>query len=139
MSAIASILGLFVSVVGLILTIVVYVKVKNLQEDYLFRGRVPVLVGELRQHATNLADYHRESASSRNLIEAELSRVRSTVKALEMKLGRSERASVTRLSERVNGFNTGMGKEALWAIYVQMQEVIEDVKNVQEDRSWNRQ
>ena len=132
-----SILGNIASIVGLALTILVFLNTKKIKEYYLLRARVPELIDKLTECSSKLAEQHREFEESRDLISVELGRAEVVLKSLEAKLKGRGRDSVRSLIKSVKNYDVKtQERDSLWAVYVGMTKVIDELRDLQEDLKW---
>lgn len=148
----ASILGFFLSLVGLFLSgYVLYVAqgIAETQRRYRFFIRSPKLLTELRSHSSYLPSLLKNFNESRNEIQETLSRCLAVLKNLEKKLNRNERRDVHKLIrfmtryERLSikkmirfDFNSPTTtKDDVWYIYQSIIVISEELRHLRSDYS----
>jgi len=125
------------SVLSLLLTVYVLYTVRKIKSYYVFKARVPELVHQIAEQASRLALFHNDYKNSRQQIALELGQVEVTLSSLRKKVDRQTKKRITSAVERIGEWNSYKeDKNRLWAVYVDLQKVIQEVKNVQEDREW---
>jgi hypothetical protein len=128
------------SLAGLVLTILVYRRVSALYRYYVLIGRLPKILGDLRLHGTHLIKYHGRFASSTNEILLTLGLAKVTLQALRPKLPKLHGSRVDNLIDDIQRYTQQPnGPDALYRIYVSLEELIEHLKQMSEDIVWDRQ
>jgi hypothetical protein len=132
-------IGTVSSIIGLLLTVIVFINIRKIKNFYLFRARVPELIDKLSVHSSNIASYQYESSDSLQNIPLELAKAEVVLQSLEKKLKGQTRISVQELLKIVREFDVSNNtRDDLWNIYVGMMKVIEQIKDIQEDLRWER-
>jgi|ERR1700686_239312 len=139
-------LGSLASILSLMLTAFVLFELRRIKSFYLFKARVPDLVGRLSQHSSNLSNYLGDFDNSLPQIVKELAISEAVMTSLTKKLGGDPRKSVQALLESTHRFRTRYTninhlqreKESLRGIYVDMAKVVEDLKQLEEDTKFER-
>lgn len=128
-----------VSLVQVILSLIILYNVKHIRTQFLFAARVPQLTKSLEEHASNLSAQYRDLENSIDLVKTELARCQSVLRSLASKLKGDSRASVRRLIGKIEAerktINAASGP-IVWEIYTELTVLIEDMKQIEEDRKW---
>jgi len=138
-SAIANLL----EIAGFVLTVIVFFSVRRIRSFYVFKGRVPEQTETLDKHAFALSEYYREFSDSSKQIKLELKIAEGTVNSLRKKVDRPTRRSLDRVLELIVEYNKAgliapQDKDDLWDVYVEMRKVVDELKNLQQDVTWEK-
>jgi len=126
-----------ISVIGFIVTILVYLDVRRIKKAYIFAGRAPDLAKSLKHHSSAFNEYLNDYEGFRPQILEELARAEVTLKSLEKKTGGSLKQSVSHLLNNVKRINHSTPDEdGLRAIYLGMIKVQAEIAELQKDRLW---
>jgi hypothetical protein len=139
-------LGSVASLLSLILTAYVLIELRRIRSFYLFKARVPDLIGRLSQHSSNLSNYLSDFDNSLPDIVKELAVSEAVMTSLTKKLDGDPLKSVKALLQSTNEFRTHntklhflkREKEGLRGIYVEMANVVEVLQQSQEDTKFER-
>src|SRR2546430_1945606 len=99
-------LGSVASLLSLILTAYVLIELRRIRSLYLFKARVPDLIGRLSQHSSNLSNYLSDFDNSLPDIVKELAVSEAVMTSLTKKLGGDPLKSVKALLQSTNEFRT---------------------------------
>ncbi len=128
------------SIVEFVISLFVLYNVNQIRTQFLFTARVPQLAKRLNEHASNLSSQYRDLGNSADLVKAELARCQSVLKSLLSKLPGSSRKSVKKLIDKMEAerkSSAPSSRSAVWEIYTELTVLIEDLKQIQEDRKWS--
>jgi hypothetical protein len=101
---------------------------------------MPKILSDLRLHGTHLIKYHGSFASSTNEILLTLGLAKVTLQSLRPKLPKQYCSKVDTLIDDMRRYALQPnGPEALYRIYVSLEELIERLKQMSEDIVWDRQ
>src|SRR6266446_172939 len=128
--------GSVASLLSLAITIYLFHAVRRIKSFYVFKARVPELTEQLRTHASRLATLHRDFDGSRDEVLLELGKAEVTLKSLKKKIGRPTKKSVGKAIKLIDNYPYNKTKNNLWQVYVDLQKVVQEVIEVQSDRSW---
>ena len=133
-ASVASILGLLICVVSLVISIWVLMNTLKLKSEFrLFIG-VPRLLNKLSESASSLLMLSRRFATFRPLILAELSKIEANIDSVKEKDEKTEGA-VARFQIVIKIYRDDPGnKDKFWEVHGQLLGLIEKIKNIQEDR-----
>ena len=127
------------SILGLLLTILVFINLRSIKRSYIFTARAPELLEKLVKHGSNLSAYLKDFSNSRQEIELELAGAEIVLKSLRSKVGRRAKGSVKRVLKIVKSSNgTNHTQDSLWTIYLEMQKLITEIQELQSDLKWDR-
>jgi hypothetical protein len=136
------------SVVGLAITIAVWLQTKALKMTFVLRARLPEFSSALKSASDRIFDSPQNSSADLQRSEAELARLSAILRNLSLKLMPPERKSAMRLlkkcdqSERKHPFlkaaeQRQLAIDRLWEIYNGTQELIESLKQAEQDFKWS--
>jgi hypothetical protein len=127
----------FVTIVGFVITVFVFIDVKRIKRYYKFVGRVPDLKKNLKQHATNINNYLNDYSNFGSEIQAEITLAEVTLKSLITKTDGQVKQSIISLLKDIQLFNSTKGDEDLLRkIYLGMIKVEAEIVNVRKDQKW---
>lgn len=128
------------SIVEFVISLLVLYNVNQIRTQFLFTARVPQLAKRLNEHASHLSSQYRDLGNSADFVKAELARCQSVLKSLGPKLPGGSRKSVKKLIDKIEAERkniTPASRSAVWEIYTELTVLIEDLKQIQEDRKWS--
>ena len=126
-----------ISVIGFIVTILVYLDVRNIKKAYIFAGRIPDLMKKLKKHSTNINSLLNDYEGSKSQILEELARTEITLKSLEKKTKGHLKRTTTLLIKEVKAYNSSTGTaENVRSIYINIIKVQEAITDYQQDQVW---
>ena len=132
-------IGNAASILGLLLTVLVFIGLRSIKRSYIFTARVPELLKKLVAHASSIAAYQKDFSNSQQEIQLELAGTEIVLKSLRRKVSRSTRGSVRRVLKVVKDSNgPNQSHDNVWTIYVEMQKLIIEVQELQSDLKWGR-
>lgn len=130
------------SIIGLFLTIYVFLSVKKIENEFLFRVRLPSLQKKIQQHASNLSTLLQNYPESKNEIIEELSIAKVNINSLHKKSTGSVRNSLKKLETKIEEIRKNKlpddSKHELREIYLELNMVIEEITNLREDDKWRQ-
>jgi len=126
------------SILGLLITIWILFNLNGIRKDFLFKARIPHLIQKLEKHSSLLSTYLQDFVGSKQMINLELGKCRANLKSLRSKLPRSSRGSVKKLESQIQTNTPISSKEKTWAIYTELNSLIEAMKNLEQDKQWER-
>jgi len=130
-------LGNSASILGLLLTILIFINLWTIKRFYIFTARVPELLKKLCKHSGAIAEYHKDFSNSHREIDLELAGIEIILKSLKGKVIRKTKSSVNRVIKCVRNYNRiGQSQKDLWAIYVEIQKLITEIEELQSDLKW---
>ncbi len=132
-------LGNAASIIGLLLTIMIFINLRNIKRFYIFTARVPELLEKMRQHAGKISSYQEDFSNSGQEIELELAGAEITLKSLKGKVSRRTKSSIKRVLKAVKNYDrTEKDQDKLWAVYVEIHKLIAEVQELQSDLKWRQ-
>ena len=131
-------IGSFASIVGLVLTIYVFMGVRKIKQEFLFRARLPSLLKKIQGHASTISSELPKLPESKNVIVEELAIAQVNIQSLENKSSGSMRISLKKLRIEIENIRKtdDINKEPVRAIYLDMNMVIQEISNIREDDKW---
>jgi hypothetical protein len=133
-----SALGNLLSLIGLVLTGIVYLKVRAIEERYLFAARAPELLARLSEQANTIRELLDTFDTSARLLRAEFGQVEATLTSLEGKLRGAPLTSIRPLRQTLRAYDFRSGPDGAWKVYAEIRRVHEELRNVQEDLQWQK-
>ncbi len=113
---------------------------KKIRAYYSFTARIPGLIDRLAEHTSGLENYLRDFENSLQSIDVELAKSEATLEALQKKVDRPTRTLIKGILEEVSKYRQTRRKsiDQLRKIYVEMLKITDKVKDLQEERKWER-
>jgi hypothetical protein len=93
------------SIVGLIISIFVLIRIKGIERNYIIRFRVPALISKIEEQASYLSDYLNDYPNFIIDIKAELARAKADLESLKGKVNRQTRKSIRLLLKQVKRYH----------------------------------
>jgi predicted PurR-regulated permease PerM len=132
-------IGSVASILGLVLTILIFLSLRKIRRFYVFTARVPELLDKLTKHAGKISEYQKEFSNSQQEIELELSKAEVVLKSLKKKVSRQTKSSINNVLKTVKTYyNSISDSKSLWEVYVKIQILIDEIKELQLDIKWER-
>ncbi|MDI6792939.1 MAG: hypothetical protein QME81_08755 [bacterium] len=132
--------GSIASIVGLILTLVVFISLRRIRSEFLFKVRVPELQESLKAHASKVFEYHRDyETSKKDEINKELAIAEVNLKSLARKTLGELKTSTKKLQKQIEEFRRNgkvRSKDELYEIYIEMIKLSEEITNFRRDDQW---
>jgi hypothetical protein len=129
--------GSAASIISFLITLYLFYAVRKIKSFYVSKARIPELIEQLKEHASRLADFHRDFEESRQQVLLEIGRAEVTLKSLKKKVSRPTRKSVRVVIKLIGNYSPfNQTQDNLWNIYVELQKVIQEIIGVQSDRAW---
>lgn len=127
-------LGTIASIISLGVSIFVLIEVRKIKNAFKLRVRGPVIIKELEAYSSNLSACLDEFEDSLPRIADEFGKSRAKLKYLKQNLSSSPRSSVKRLLKSIEKCEITLdNKDGIWRVYVEMKQVLEEVKDHQKD------
>jgi hypothetical protein len=131
---IASIIGTITSIISLGVSIWVLIELRDIRNVAKLRVRGPKIIKELGQCASNLSGFLDEFEDALTQIDDELATAKAKLKYLRKSLPSDTKGSVRRLLKSIEKCEITLdNKEGIRRIYVEMNQVLEEVKDHQKD------
>jgi hypothetical protein len=127
-------LGTIASIISLGVSIFVLIEVRKIRNAFKLRVRGPVIIKELVGYSSNLSAYLDEFEDSLPQIADEFGKARAKLKYLKKNLSSSPKSSVKRLLKSIEKCEITLeNKDGIRRVYVEMNQVLEEVKDHQKD------
>ncbi len=127
-------IGTVASIISLAVSIFVLIEVRNIRNAFKLKVRGPVIIKELVRYSSNLSGYLDEFEDSLPQIADELGKARAKLKYLKKSLSSGPKTSVKRLLKSIEKCEiTVDNKDGIRRVYVEMNQVLEEVKDYQKD------
>lgn len=133
-------LGVVASVIGLFLSIYIFITARRINKYVLITKRLPQLLRKIETHSSSIANLMNNFDQSGDAIREELTRCSANLNSLRKKVARRERKPITSLVKRIES-NVGkepLPKEAIREIYLGLQFIKESLQNLQQDLELER-
>ena len=131
---IASIIGTIVSIISLAVSIWVLSEVRDIRNASRMRVRGPGIIRELGRCSSNLSSFLDEFEDSLPQINDEFAKARAKLKYLRKSWPSDIKTSVRRLLKSIEKCEiTVNNKDGIRRVYVEMNQVLEEVKDHQKD------
>lgn len=132
-------IGSAASILGFLLTIIIFLTLRSIRRFYVFTARMPELLKKLINHASKIAEYQKEFSNSQQEIELELAKTEVVLNSLKKKVSRQTKSAVNSMLKTVNTYNNSSNdSDSLWAVYVEIQKLITEIHELQSDLKWER-
>ncbi len=132
-------LGSVASILGLVITLVVFYRIRKLETHFLFTARIPEYIRQFHEHVLKIAELLQNFDRSSRDIRVELALCEANLKSLKPKLHGEARKSVmklTRLIIKQRESVTRQSAEQIEKIYEELIRVTRELENLQEDERW---
>ena len=132
-------IGSAASILGFLLTIIIFLTLRSIRRFYVFTARVPELLKKLINHASKISEYQKEFSNSQQEIELELAKTEVVLNSLKKKVSRQTKSAVNSMLKTVKSYNNSSNdSNSLWAVYVEIQKLITEIQELQSDLKWER-
>jgi hypothetical protein len=117
------------SLIGLLVSVFVLVKIKKIESNYNARIRLPALLAKINAHASNLIALMQDYAETVNEIKLELASTGADLESLHKKVDRSMKAEIKSTIRRIRRFDEsqekrdGLSKRRILLLYVGLSEL----------------
>ena len=129
------------SILGLLITVWILLNLHGIRKDFLFRARIPQLIRKLKEHSSRLNKHLQDFSGSGQMIDLELGKCRANLRSLRSKLPRNSKRSVKKLEKQIQKntpTKSESSKDKIWEIYTDLNSLIEEMKNLEQDKQWER-
>lgn len=139
LSSWSSIIGFFISLWSLGLTLRVLKDLRRIERDYLFRVNAPRLVQKVGSHRSAISQCLGDFMNSQTRIEEEIALMKSTLNSLLLMLHGADAGTVKSLLKSTKRYKVNEhGESGLREIYKSLIELEGSVSELQEVRPWQR-
>jgi len=126
------------SVVGLGITIVVAIGVKQIRKHYAAMIRLPELRGQLEGHASALSNLLNDYANNAENIVLELTKIVPVLKAVKKRINWSERDSINEALERIKDFTeSSRSEDRVRAVHHSLHGIMGELDQRERDSKWS--
>ncbi|HEB36124.1 hypothetical protein LCGC14_0953010 [marine sediment metagenome] len=131
--------GTIASILGLILSILIFFFIRKIKSFYIFKIRVPGLSKRLQDIASSISSYLNDYESSINSIDEAVVTCEVVLKSLKGKLSGSIKKAIKDLIKKIdqNSYDYRT-KDNIRDIYISILKISEEIKELQEDSKWER-
>jgi hypothetical protein len=127
------------SILGLILTIFVFFNVRNIQNYYKKRIRLPQLLSKIGLNTNNITEYLNDYSGNINSILVELGKTESNLKTLNKNCNQNIKSECNRVIKNIKRTTIkDVTEEKIRSIHVSLHKIIESTINFQEDLNWEK-
>jgi len=132
--------GSIASIIGLVLTIVIFVRIRNVIRFYTFTARVPEIVSDLQTIASSISEYLNDFENNMLRISKELARAQAKLQNLKKKIkDRQLKKLISKLIKTIKEYNPNLKDiRNIRQIYIELQKIISSVNELQKDHKWER-
>ena len=135
-----SFVGSIFSTLSFIITILILIKLRKIHSEYLFKIRTPELLKKLESTSENISQYLNDFKIFINDINRELTLCKVNLKSLKNKCPKEIKKSVSKLIKVIISYlkttNIKKTQDDANMIYIELQGIIEECKNLSEDIKW---
>ncbi|MEX0740987.1 MAG: hypothetical protein WD071_16765 [Pseudohongiella sp.] len=133
-------IGGLASITGLGFTIYVFLGVRKIKQEFLFRARLPSLLKKIQNHASTISSELTNLPDSSHAIIEELAIAQVNIRSLENKSSGTMRLSLKKLRLIIEEIreNQSIDKNSIRAVYLEMNMVIQEISNIREDDKWSQ-
>jgi hypothetical protein len=127
-------LGTISSIISLGVSLFVLAEVRKIRNAFTLRVRGPIVIKELGKYSSNISSYLDQFEDFLPQIAGEFARAQAKLKYLQKKLPAGPRTSVKKLRKLIEKCEVTIeNKEGVRLVYVEMNQVLEEVKDHQKD------
>jgi hypothetical protein len=128
-------IGSWASIIGLILSIYIFVTAYRINNYIMFNERLPQLLANIEKYTSNISDMFNNFEPSTNAIREQLSRCSANLKSLKKKVNGDEKKLIASIVTSIEGnINLDqLSKPSIRRIYLDLRYLIEAVQNLQQD------
>lgn len=132
-------LGSISSIIGLLLTILIFYRLRRIHRNFLFQARIPDLKRKIKQHRSKLSTFLNTYDDSVDQIEIELKKCQSNLGSLKPKVERSLRGQIKRIVRHIKNISRSSShpsKEEIRIVYRSLVFIEQELENLSEDIKW---
>lgn len=140
-----NIIGSVSSIIGLVITFLVFLGVSHIRAYYNLIGRVPDLTSQLKKQAAEIINLTQDYSNNISNIDLELAKTEPILVRLEKQLGRKNISPVKNIIDLVDDYrravkyrNASGLVENVRHIYTEMQKVLIEITELQKDAKWEK-
>ena len=134
--------GNIASIIGVIVTILVFLRVKKIHLGYLFKIRGPIIVDKLRGYSDNILIYLNDIDSYQSDLTRDLRLCTANLKNLRKKVPKDIRKTIKMLDKKINKYismPSSYQVDYVRGINNDIQALIEECLNLREDLNWSNE
>ncbi len=132
------ILGSGASLVGLLISGVVWWNVRRIRSFFLARARVPELIRALQIHMTKLERHLEAYEESRSDFHSEMAKTKATLINLAPKLPRTTKKEVDVFLIALQVVSRSASKEEVRRVFDRLTTLLASVRHLEKDMKWSR-
>jgi hypothetical protein len=127
-------IGTVASIISLAVSVFVLIEVRHIRNAFKLRVRGPVIIKELGRCSSNISGYLVEFEDSLPQIADELGKATAKLKYLRKSLSSGPKTSVKSLLKSIEKCEVTVdNKDGIRRVYVEMNQVLEEIKDHQKD------
>lgn len=131
--------GSVTSILGLIVSGLVLASVETIRRRYLIRARLPDMIEQLSEHASEIVSLVADHPETRHAINVEMAECVGVLKNLEKKIPRDFSGSVRAVRKQVERCQGSNHEESdVRTIYAELQKLVSGLRNYYRDLRWER-
>ena len=125
--------GSIASLIGLILTVIIYLDLRRIKNSYIFRIKSPQFVRFLTSKTSALIDLAQDFPNNNKQINIELAKIDVRLNSMQVRTTGSAKKAVIELRERIKIFEQSPNEENFDRVFMLMIRVIDEIKELQQD------
>jgi len=130
------------TIIGLLLTVYIFVTLRNIKNLYLFKARMPEQLEKLNKHISDINKYYSDFEGSYEIIEVELAKSEVLLEWFRNRIkGVSNKTDIKNLLTKISNIrsnNIKGQKNRVWEVYVNMSKLSEALESYRKDQKWER-
>lgn len=134
-----SIIGSVASILGLSLTVWIWLKVRHIEDHFTLRARFSSIKRGLKEHSDSISRYLSNFPDSANDLEVELKRCQSDLRNLHPKLKGEMKSSASNILKRLESLPSPLNrsnKQSIRSIQLDLITLANDFENFKQDMKW---
>lgn len=126
-----------ITIIGIFVTVSVFLDVRRIKKFYIFTGRITDLSKSLKQHSSKISEYLNDFDGFLPQILEELTRAEVVVKSLERKTNGQLKQSVGKLHKSILSYSSQQqNQDGLRSIYLAMIKIQDEIADYRKDQEW---
>ncbi len=134
-------IGSLCSIIALLLTIYILIKLRGIHRHFLFQARFPTLSKKISNHRKSLSQSLNSYNDSKETILVELRQCEANLRSLKPKLKKGIKNSVIKIIQKINKARKVQScppKGEVRDIYLALVELEQELENLSEDIRWEQ-
>lgn len=130
--------GTFASIVGLLVTAWVAMKVRSISRNFLARARLPQLAKSIAKEYQKITDLLSDFANQRPAIMAAFAELLALVKVMEPKLPPAAKAGARSLMRKLYAVPREIDSDTAWDIHAGLAGLVTETRELLKDFAWSQ-